>query len=259
MTVGELIKQAFIMNGMQSPTDDTDADLQQYGWDKLYDLIDLMKTNRLMMYRRQRVGPFTVLSGQGDITAAAPITIGSGATWDTPRPVWIDYAGVIYTAGGTPRPELPMRVFTVKEWKEITVKGITSTLSRALIYDQDYSAAGYGAIYLYPVPSASFQVVLYVPQAIDQFPLNEDDVPDYTTVIAMPPGYRPFLISNLAMIVGLGVTPISDDLKNHAERTLHAVMASNVVQHMDPLSCEDAVLQTDNRGVPFNWINGNIN
>lgn len=247
------------MAGMADPRDTAlDPQLQNYGWRKLADLIDLLKAHRLLMFRRQRVGPFTVTSGQGDITATSPITIGTSGTWNTPRPVWIDAAGVIYTAGSTPRPELPMRVFTVREWKDITVKGITSTLSRALIYDQQFTATGttgLGHIYLYPVPSTSFQVVLYVPQAVDEFANDANGNPDYSTTIALPPGYRMMLVSNLAVLVALGVTDIPR-VEALALKTLGEVSASNAVQHMDALVCESAVLAQDNRGGSWDWIGG---
>ena len=233
-----------------------------YGWRKLGDLIDLLKTNRLTMYRRQRVpagsSGFAVASGNGDITANSPITIGTGATWNTPRPVWIDGAGVIYTAGSTPRPELPMRVLTIKEWQEMVVKGITSTLSRALIYDQNYTSAGYGNIYLYPVPSESFQVVLYVPIAVAEFALDANDNPDFSTAIALPPGYRIMLISNLAKILCIGVKEIPADVRDLAVSSLADVKVSNVVQNMDTLSCEAAVVAQSNRGGSFDWLTGNI-
>lgn len=223
---------------------------------RLNDLIDLMKTNRLWIYRRQRVGEFTVTSGQGDITANSPITIGTGGMWNTPRPIFIDYAGVIYTAGNTPQPELKMHIFTVEEWRRITVKGITSTLSRALIYDRNFDSSGFGNIYLYPVPSATFKVVLYNPVAMDEFPLDANGNPDFTTVLAMPPGYRPLLISNLSKILCLGVLPVPEDVREQATATMDFVKSSNVITHMDALKCDDATREQDNRTSGWDWIGG---
>lgn len=152
-----------------------------------------------------------------------------------------------------------MHIFTVKQWREVVVKGITSTLSRALIYDQNFDASGYGAIYLYPVPSAAFQIVLYVPQTVAAFPLDANGNPDFTTVIALPPSYRPMLISQLAIIVSIGVSAVSADLEKYAERALSAVMASNVVQTMDPVSCDPATRASDNNATGWDWIGGGFN
>lgn len=260
MDVGDLIRLAAVMTGQIEAGENLAPEAARYAWDKLEDLLDLLKTNRLAFFRRQRVGPFAVTSGMGDITATSPILIGSGATWNTPRPVWIDKAGVIYTSGSIPYPELKVHVFTVKEWSEICVKGITSTLSRALIYDQNYTSSGYGHIYLYPVPSASFQVVLYVPVAVDEFAVDANGNPDFTTTIALPPGYRPMLISNLAKILCIGVRAIDADLRDEATRTLESVMMSNVVQTMDALGCDEATINPGaSPSQAWNWITGNIN
>lgn len=234
-----------------------------YAWRKLADLLDLLKLNRLACFRRQRVGPFTVTSGQGNIETNSPITIGPGGTWDTPRPVWIDGAGVIYTAGSTPKPELSMRVLTVSEWQRIAVKGITSTLSRALIYDQQFTSvglgdpiSGLGHIYLHPVPSASFQIVLYVPISVEEFEPDANGNPDFSIQVALPPGYRMMLISNLACILCLGVSAPPAKVEEMAKKSLEDVMAGNLVQTMDALICEDAVLSYNNPGGSWDWLGG---
>lgn len=241
---------ASLMDGTLAP------EVSAYGFRKCNDLIDVMATEMLAIYREQRVGPFSVTSGQGDITASAPITIGVGATWNTARPVFINRAGVIYTAGSTPRPELKMHVFTIKEWSEVTTKGVTSTLSRALIYDRLFNSSSYGNIYLYPVPSASFQVVLYLPVALTEFPLDASGNPDFTTVIALPPAYRLMLISHLARLMSIGTVAVSDDLKELCTETMAKVKASNVITHMDALSCDAATLQSQNQGGSWDWISG---
>ncbi len=257
MTVADLIFEAAVMGGMADPRDNAlPPEEAAYGFRKLSDLIDELGTERLSMYREQRVGPFTVTSGMGDATVPSPITIGSGATWDTPRPLWIDRAGVIYTAGSTPRPELAMHVFTTEEWARVMVKGVTSTLPRSLFYDRLFNASGYGNLYMYPVPSASCQIVLYVPVAVSEFPRDTDGNPIYTTAVSAPAGYRSMYISHLAAIMCLGVVAISDDLREHKAESMARVKASNVVTHMDALSCDDGVLQGDHRGGTWDWING---
>lgn len=258
-TVGDLCFEAAIMAGQADPRDGSLApEDARYAFSKLNQFVDLLATERLAIYREQRVGPFAVTAGMGDATVPAPITIGSGATWDTPRPIWIDRAGVIYTSGNVAnrQPELRMTVFTTKEWAKIQVKGTASTLSRAMFYDRNFTSAGYGNIYLYPVPSASFEVVLYVPVAVTEFPNDVNDNPDFTTVIALPPGYRAMLIANLAVMLNIGVAPVSDDLRSQAVLTLGSVKSANVVTHMDALGCDDAICRVDYRNSPFDWITG---
>lgn len=259
MDVNDLITEAATMAGMLDPIDPLPPEAAAYGFKKLNQMLDEFASERLNIYRQQRVGPFAVTSGQGNITASTPtpITIGAGGTWSTPRPEWIDRAGVIYTAGGTPQPELPMRVFTVKEWSQVVVKGITATLSRALFYDRLFDAGGgFGNIYLYPVPSASFNVVLYVPVSVAEFPNDANGNPDFTTVLALPHGYKSMLVSNLAVIMSIGVKDIGADLRDRADTSKTRVMVSNVVTHMDPLSCDEAVRTGDHRNSGWDWIGG---
>lgn len=258
-TVDDLLLEASIMAGLHGTRDGPlPPEDSAYGFRKLADLIDKLAGERLAIYREQRVGPFNVTAGQGDITAVSPITIGSGGIWDTPRPQWIDRAGVIYTAGAGDRPELPMRSLDTKEWARISVKGTTATLSRSLYYDRLFNASGLGNIYLYPVPSASFQVVLYVPVAISEFPVDGAGNPIYTTVISLPHGYRSMLISHLAGILSIGISSISADLREHMTDSMATVKASNVVTQMDTLDCDEAILQGGHRSSGFNWLTGGL-
>lgn len=247
------------MTGQAAYGDPMPPEVSQYGFSKLNQMIDEFATERLNIYREQRVGPFNVTSGMGDATVPAPITIGPSGVWPTARPEYIDRAGVIYTAGNNPDPELKMHIFTTKEWGSVTVKGVTATLSRSLFYDRIFDNSGNGNIYLYPVPSAAFQVVLYVPVAVTEFPFDVNGNPDYTTVIYLPPGYRAMLISNLAVILSIGVTQVSDDLKERAIVSKGRIMAANVVTHMDALKCDEAVRDSDGRTSGWDWITGEIN
>ncbi len=255
--LGDLLKEAAILAGQVAPGDTFWPEEAAYAFNKANDLLDEFATERLQVFQEKRVGPFNVTSGQGDVTALSPITIGPGAMWDTPRPEYIDRFGVIYTAGGPEVPELKGHVFTTKEWAGITVKGTQSTLSRAMFYDRSYGTTGYGNIYLYPVPNASFQVVLYVPVALAQFPLDVNGNPDFTTVISLPPGYRAMLISNLAVMLSIGILPVSADLQRRADDSRSKVMAANVVTHMDALSCDESTRNPSGQTTgDWNWIDG---
>lgn len=257
MDLGSLLKSAAILAGQIAPGDTFWPEEAAYAFEKANDLLDEFATERLQIFREQRVGPFAVVAGQGDATVPSPITIGPGAVWNTPRPEYIDRFGVIYTAGSTPQPELHGHVFTTKEWAGVTVKGVTSTLSRAMFYDRTFDANGYGNVYLYPVPSASFQVVLYVPVAIGQFPNDVNGNPDFTTVISLPPGYRTMLLSNLAVMLSIGVLPVSADLQKRADDSRAKVMAANVVTHMDALVCDGATRNPGGQNSQgWDWIGG---
>ena len=253
-TVGDLIFDAGIMAGLADPRDTALApEDAAYGFRKLNQLVDLLATERLAIYREQRVGPFNL------VASTQSYTIGDGATWDTARPLWIDRAGVIVDGGATDPVELPMRVLTTKGWSEIRIKSVTSTFPRSLFYDRQFNSSGYGLIYVYPVPSASTpDVVLYVPVAVTEFAEDSDDQPLYTTAISLPPGYRAMLVSNLAVIMSIGVLPVSEDLRYQAVDTLSKVKAANVVTHMDQLSCDAATRVQSGAGAPFDFLTGGI-
>lgn len=196
------------------------------------------------MFRRQRTGPFTVTSGISDYS------IGSGGTWDTVRPVWIDAAGMIYTAS-SPNVEIPMRIFTLKEWARVGTKAITSTLPQALLYDPRFNSISLGLITLYPVPSAASQVALYLPIAVTEFSALSD-------TIAIPPGYRAMYVWNLAKFLCSGIRDVPPDVEDMARTSLASVKAANLAEHMDPLLCDQAVVARGGQ-VPFNWLTGNLN
>lgn len=247
------------MCGQSAVGDEVPPEIQAYGFNKLNQFLDELATDRLTIYREQRVGPFDVHSGEGDVTTNNPITIGPGGMWDTPRPEYIDRAGVIYTAGNNPNPEEAMHIFSTKEWSRISVKGVTSSLSRTGFYDRHFNPDGFGYFYIYPVPSANFKVVLYVPVAVPEFPLDVDGNPDYTTTIALPPGYRSMLVSNLAKIMQIGIAAVSADLEKRAEDSLSRVKSANVVTHTDALDCDGATLNPGGQQQSgWDWISGGI-
>lgn len=272
MNVGDLIFDAGVMAGIFDPADDSDgvpAEWSNYSFRKLNLLMDTLAADRLAIYKEQRVGPFNVTAGMGNITTNNPISIGPGGDWDTARPLFIDRAGVIYTQGGVPQPELSMRIFTTKEWAGLQTKGTTSTLSRGLFYDRDiitpgtpssYKAvAGRSAIYLYPIPSAPFKVVLYVPVALTQFGLTAESAPDLTAALVSPPGYAAMLVSNLAVKLCLGLKAVDPDVKQEAIDTLAVVKSSNLFTFMDPLSCDPATrIDGDSSPGGFDWLTGGI-
>ena len=228
------------MIGMNDPFQDLEGQESSYGLSKLNQMVDSWATERLAIYRRQRTGPFTVTS------AVASYTIGSGATWNTPRPIWIDFAGLISQT--TPETELQMKILTVEEWRRIPAKTTTSSLPRSLFYDRQFNSSGYGSITLYPIPSANSQIVLYDPIAVAEFASLDD-------VIALPPGYRRALIPNLAVIMGLGAIDIPADVREEAVLSFGNLKASNVVTHMDTLACDPAVRAGDGRS-GFNFLTG---
>lgn len=216
----------------------TDAEMQ-YGLSKLNQMLDIWSIDRLAIPVRSRVGPFNLVAG------TQSYTVGTGGAWDTARPMWIDAAGLIDLIIGDDV-ELPMRILTLKEWARVPVKTITSELPRSLFFEKTYAGTSpLATVWLYPIPSEANQVILYVPVA----------VPEFATIgltLALPPGYRMAVISNLAVLLAMGVTEIEPAVAALAAGSYAAIKAGNVVDHMDPMVMPDLM----QGGGEFNWMTG---
>lgn len=126
------------------------------------------------------------------VAAQQSYTIGPGGDFDTDRPARIEMAGAVLT-NQTPNPEWPMEVLTTQGWARIRNKGWSSSWPIALYYEPTY-AAGLGTIWIYPIPSATPSVALYLEQ-----PLAE--VASLTAGMIIPPGHRKAIEENLALAI----------------------------------------------------------
>jgi hypothetical protein len=216
MTVLELFTASMHRLGYLEATEapesaDTDACLvAANAW------IDALALEDMFLYRIAR----QVFDLQANVGS---YTIGTGATFNTPRPVTIYDTGVMPSpSDATPR-EIPLGApLSVQEYVRVVSKTQTSAYPGAVYYDPAF-AAGYGTIHVFPVPdSATPDLVLYLPERLSEFSSLFTDL-DY------PPGYRRFLITNLAVEFApiLGATP-SNELVRSAEESRVAVMRANV-------------------------------
>lgn len=241
MTLLELLSDAFYELGIYSPSETIDADHAQFAGRRLNSMIDSWKSEKLNVYREQRTGPFNLVAN------TQTYTIGSGATWNTPRPIWIDFAGLVQTVGGgTPVPEYPIHVMTDFEWAMTVVKALTSTLPTGLWYDRSFTSSGYGTITMWPIPTVANQVVLYSPVPVDEFSLT-----DLSVSVLLPPGYRDFLMYHLAIRIApsFGKSP-NDVTIAMASTAMEKVKNSNL--RMNTLRVDDAILRK--QGGIYNYL-----
>ena len=241
--LSDLIADAFYEDEIYSPGESIDADHLVFAGNRLNSMIDSWKAERLTIYRLSRTGPFALANG------VATYLIGSGATWNTPRPIWIDQAGLVQTVGGgTPTPEYPIQIYTDYEWAKVVVKTLQSTIPTALWYDRTYTAAGYGTINIWPVPTVANQVVLYSPVPVDEFAIPGD----LGTVINFPPAYRDFLMYQLALRIGPAFGhPPSESTGAFANLAMEKVKNSNI--RLNTLRVDDMLIRTT--GGFYNWTN----
>lgn len=247
MTLQDLITDSFYETAIYSPNEPVDGEHIQFGCSRLNSMIDSWKVERLTIYREQRTGPFNLAAN------TQTYTIGSGATWDTPRPIWIDSAGLVQTVGGgSPVPEYPIHIMTDFEWAMTVVKALTSALPTGLWYDRSYDASGYGIITMWPVPTVANQVVLYSPVPVNEFTFPDD----LATDITFPPGYRDFLMYHLAVRLcpTFDKTPSAITI-SMAAMAMEKVKNSNL--RMNTLRVDDAILRK--QGGIYNYLSDQIN
>lgn len=247
MTWQELLSDAFFENGTYSPGETVDSEHIEFAAGRLNSMLDSWKGARLNIYRLQRTGPFSLVSG------TQTYTIGAGATWDTPRPVWIDYAGLVQTVGGgSPVPEFPMTPMTDFEWAKTVTKTLQSTIPTALWYDRTFTALGYGTIYIWPVPTVANQVALYSPVPIDEI-TYPDDLAD---TVLFPPGYKDFIMYHTAIRIGpaFGLPRPSATTVEMAAKAMELVKNDNL--RLNVLRVDDALIA---QGGYYNWLSDSTN
>ena len=186
------------------------------GYTALNDLIDAWATDHATIYEVVR-SEYDLVSG------TSSYTIGSGATFNQVRPLWIQAASIIPDDTAADPQEVPLGpVLTLAEYQRIPVKTTDASSPVAIYYDYDYTSDGYGRIYVYPVPNVSTcRVVLYTPTPVTQFT-------DQTTSRTFPPGYAEALELNLALKLTLHfAAPVPDRLERMAIQALGRIKRAN--------------------------------
>lgn len=211
---------------------------------KLNYMVDMWAADRLAIFRRQRVSGLNLVSG------TQSYTVGTGATWNVARPSFIDGAGIIVDPSATYPVELEVEVLTLRQYQQRVVKTVQSGLPRAIWYDHTNPSTNYGTVYVYPVPDTSTpDMVLYLPIAVTEFSA-------LGTTLALPPSYRMAMIANLAVLLCMGLRDVPADVQSIAIRSYGLLKSVNLVEQMDPLECEEAVLPQQSG--TFNYWSGNI-
>ncbi len=172
-------------------------------------LIDAWSTDRLLTHTITRT-TFTLAA------STASYTVGTGGTVNVQRPSTMNYQGCnvafIDTSSSTPLTELPLQFLTDDAYQAIPQKLYEATYPTSWYYNPTYtsSASPYGTLTVYPVPNVGYLTgVFYSPVAASQLAL--------TDTIALPPGYKRFYRSNLALEMCDGF-PVSDTVYERIKR-----------------------------------------
>ncbi len=218
MTVADLITGALIDLSIIQAGETPSAEDSAVGLSRLNDWIDANKILRQLIYTR---GRFTWTLG-----SAPYYTLGSQATINMPRPTNpSDIEGVAYidTAQGTPATEMQATLYTDDAYRLIAQKSLTSTYPNGFHYEPTFGVNGWGTLTPWPIPtSTTLRGVIYAKTPVEEFDSSAD-------IIYLPPGYRLFFRTNLAMQLASAFSvPVPPQVQQIASDTMRDVKASNV-------------------------------
>lgn len=190
--------------------------------DRLNDLLEAWRLERLLVYNVSRL-TFPLVAG------TQLYTIGTGGTFNTDRPVWIDSAKLEFNHGTVNQFELPLTMFTDQQWAEVSMKAMASSFPTGVWFNQSYPLA---ELRFWPIPSqADLYVALMLPQIIIS-PVS------LTTVMALPPGYQKALRYNLAVELapefGVPLDPMVYKLAKDTKAAIANQNDSPVELRLDP-------------------------
>lgn len=180
--VSDLINGAFRSFGYLGQGAALTAADSYNAFEALNDLVDEANNDRLMIWEIARnVFPLT----PGTMT----YTLGTGGTFNTPRPPKIDRISVLLTMNN-PAQEIPINVLDDEEWQNVTIKtGFQSAFPVMCYPDNNFPLNN---LSFWPTPSAQCSCVIYAWSVIAAFT-------GLSQIVAFPPGYKNFLRYGLAI------------------------------------------------------------
>lgn len=213
-TAQQILDGAFELIGVKALGQALEAAIVQDGFRRLNNLVDTwgIEPGTILSIERQ---VFPIVGG------VQSYTIGAGGVWDTPRPTVIDRAGLVML-NTTPSIEIPLSVLSQQAYEAIAVKGLQSTLPTQLYYDQAYTAAGLGTVFLWPAPTIATNVIaLYTEMRLAAFV-------SVAGTVRLAPGFREALEYNLACRLAAPYgRPVQPDVLLYAKSTLANVKRRN--------------------------------
>lgn len=180
-TVLELITEARNIVGVSDSTEPLEAEDAQDSLTLLNDLLESWNLEHLMLYEEIRE-TFSLVASQ------SVYTMGTGANFNTSRPVRIERASMLVNNA-----EIPMKIINRQTYISITDKTATATYPYYLYVDGDFANANLTVL---PVPTAVNTIVLYSWSQLTAFASID-------ATVSLPPGYSRALKYNLAIEIGI--------------------------------------------------------
>lgn len=170
-----IIKSAMRKAGVLVKNEDPSADEAADGLEMLNDLLSSISNDSMIVYAR-KFENFNLSAG------VQSYTIGTGATFNTARPIKIITAYV--RSGGV---DYQLKQVTDEQFASITMKSVGG-IPEFINFTNDFPSA---TIKVYPVPASDYQIFLVTEKQLTTFSLSD--------MVSLPPGWQRMLIYNLAI------------------------------------------------------------
>lgn len=176
-------------------------------------MLESWSLERLMVYQ--------VLQESQALTASVgSLTIGSGGTWNTTRPIKIVDPCFVREGGN----DYPITLIDSDAYGKIVRKTEDGSYPKYLYYDSAY-AAGLATIYLYPEPKSGLTLYINSWKQLQQFSL-------ISTTVVLPPGYQRAIESNLAVELSAGYRTVPPETLRIAVQSKAAIKGVNRPNNM---------------------------
>lgn len=228
-TVRDLIHQSMRTLGVLASGEVASANEAADALDTLNQLIGSLNNDSLMVSSVvDHVFPL--------VAGTQNYTIGTGGTFNTPRPTAIEQA-VLRDTSLAPALDIAMGILTQEQWAGVSLKGLSLPYPLWVYLDLAFPLA---RVVVWPVPTDTKQLVLWLWQAISAFSTLDDTV-------ALPNGYdrmlRYRLATELALEYGRAIGPELEALAGLATENVKRVNARHPV-----LTCDTGARQGRSKG-----------
>lgn len=214
-TASSMIFKALVLNGEKQIGASMSAAEAAFHLDGLNSMLESWGIERLMCYQ--------VLQENFALTnSTASYTIGSGATFNTARPVKIVDPCFIRDASNL---DSALELIDNTAYGRIVQKGTSGSYPSYLNYDSAYNASGYGTINLYPAPQANLTLYINSWKALQSFST-------IAVSTALPPGYQRAIEYNLAVEISGGYKPVPAEVMRIAVQSKAAIKTLNTPDAM---------------------------
>ncbi len=178
-TWAQIVNDVLTLLGMLSPGDDPAPEDQ--------DVVLRFANSLLENWNTQGLDVFQYINFVASLSSGVgSYTMGSGATWNTPRPAKIAFANVLFAGVNH-----PLKIVGVDEWAAREEPGLQAQRPKILYNDNGFPNV---AVNLHPLPSCTVatSIDLYYWEPLgDAFGLNDQ--------FSFPPGYQKAITYNTAV------------------------------------------------------------